>query len=275
MFRFLNNLYKAALLWIDHEMVYYAAAFSYYAPLAIIPLILISLTLVGLIYGVEFTAQVFFNWGEVLSPDLAKILGLAVDNLTIQTNSFTIPIIGIIIFSSISVVALNVISSGFQRLWGIEDQGIISWIFRSLRSIGFIFVLQLYLITIIGLQVVLSRFNLNDDSIFYSILLFLSTTALFTFLYRFLYRRSPNLKSSLIGALVAATLFMAAKYLVYVYVVSTPLLNFYGGAGLILVLLIWVYVLSAIIFYGAALAGLYDKMSNERLLAKNNSLTKI
>jgi membrane protein len=266
MINLIKNLYQAAVIWVDQDMVYYAAAFSYYAPLAIIPLILISLTLVGFFYGPEFTSQVLFGWGNIVSPELTSIVSEAVRNLKEETNSFTIPLIGVAIFSSISIVALNVISAGFQRLWKINDVGVISWIRRSIRSIIFIIVLQIYLIVIIGLQVVLNAFPIKADSIYYSILLFFSTAALFTFLYHFLYRYSPSLKNSLIGGFVGAVLFMVAKYLVYVYIISTPLLSFYGGAGLILVLLIWVYVLSAIIFYGAAVAGLYEKINKNNYL---------
>jgi uncharacterized BrkB/YihY/UPF0761 family membrane protein len=50
------------------------------------------------------------------------------------------------------------------------------------------------------------------------------------------------------------------KTLVDLYIVTTPALNLYGAASIILVLLVWVYILAAIIFYGAAVAGVYDKM---------------
>jgi len=246
-------------------MVYYAAAFSYYAPLALIPLVLISLTIVGKFYGASYTAEIFFGWGTVLGTDLAKIIGLAVDNLTIEANQFLNPTAGVILFSSICIVALNVISSGFQRLWGIEDQGIISWFYRSFRSIVLIFVLQIYLIIVIGLEVIIKSFNFGSDSFLSSIFLFLATTAFFTFLYRFLYRTSPKIKSCFIGAIFGSILFIGAKYLVYAYVISTPILDLYGAAGLILVLLIWVYVLSAIIFYGAAIAGIHDQILKAKL----------
>ena len=59
---------------------------------------------------------------------------------------------------------------------------------------------------------------------------------------------------------MAAVLFIGAKYAVSITILTTPALHFYGAAGLILILLIWVYVLAAIILYGAAIAGTYDKI---------------
>jgi len=49
--------------------------------------------------------------------------------------------------------------------------------------------------------------------------------------------------------------------MVDLYIATTPILSFYGAAGLILVLFVWVYVLAALIYYGAAVAGLYGKIA--------------
>lgn len=253
-------LYQSGKLWLDQDMVYYAAAFSYYAPLAIVPLVLISLTIVGTFYGAEFTSKIFSTWGETMSPDLVRLLSLAVDNLSIATQSFTIPLVGVIFFSAICLVALNVVSAAFQRLWGIIDYGFFSWLSRSLRSAVFIIILQLYLIGVIAVEICLSLVLLPGSGIISQLFFGLSSTIFFTLLYRFLYSHHPSLKGSVVGAITAAILFMGAKYAVSITIITTPSLNFYGAAGLILILLIWVYVLAAIILYGAAVASTYDKI---------------
>ena len=55
-------------------------------------------------------------------------------------------------------------------------------------------------------------------------------------------------------------LFVFAKNVVTIYLAAKPVLTIFGAAGLILVLLVWIYVLAAIIYYGAIMAHLYDKM---------------
>ncbi|HMO77759.1 MAG TPA: YhjD/YihY/BrkB family envelope integrity protein [Candidatus Paceibacterota bacterium] len=267
--RFFKLLYQSAKLWIENDMVYYAAAFSYYAPLALIPLILISLTMVGLIYGQEFTAQIFNAWGETLGTDLVKMLGLAVDNLTIATNSYSVPVVGIIFFSTICLVALNVLSTAFQRLRGVVELGFINWLKRSLRSAIFIVILQLYLIGIIAIEIFLSLIELPASGFISQVGFGLSSVIFFSVLYRFLYSDKPSVKGSVVGGIIAAILFMGAKHAVYLTLLTTPSLNFYGAAGLILVLLIWVYILAAILLYGAAIATTYDKIYLEEKSEKN------
>lgn len=259
--RFLKLLLQSGKLWLDQDMVYYAAAFSYYAPLAIVPLVLISLSIVGSIYGKDYTTQIFSAWGETMSSDIVTLLSLAVDNLTIATNSFTQPLVGILFFSTICLVALNVVSAALQRLWGITDGGFLSWLDRSFRSAVFIIILQLYLIGIIAVEICLSLIEELPASGLISQLFFgLSSAIFFTILYRYLHSHHPSLNGSLVGAIVAAILFMGAKYAVSLTILTTPSLNFYGAAGLILIFLIWVYVLAAIILYGAAIASTYDKI---------------
>lgn len=73
--------------------------------------------------------------------------------------------------------------------------------------------------------------------------------------------KAPSLKGCFVGALVSSILFVLAKILVGSYIASTPVLTLFGAAGLILVLLIWIYVWALLIYYGAAVAGLYDKIN--------------
>jgi membrane protein len=55
-----------------------------------------------------------------------------------------------------------------------------------------------------------------------------------------------------------------SKSTISIYITNLSGLNLYGAAGLILVLLIWIYVLAAIIYFGAAVAHEYDKMNSRR-----------
>jgi membrane protein len=261
-------LYDAAVRFSECGAGYYAAAFSYYAPLALIPLLFVSITIVGSIYGDTFTAQVFSNWGSVLGEDLVNIINLAVSNVDTGEGSSKFTIIGTVFFLSICIFALNVMSDGFEDLWGIQRRGFRAWLFKSFRSIGFIFILQVYLIFIIGLEFFIAPTLFGESTFISSLILFVSTTIFFATLYRILPVHSPTWWGCLVGAVIASLLFVAAKNLVYFYIATTPVIALYGAAGLILILLIWVFILAIIIFYGAAVSGLYDKINKSNVSTK-------
>jgi len=243
-------------------MDYYAAAFSYYAPLALIPLILLSIVVSGFFYGREFVTELFLSWGAILGADTLTFVYDTVTNLDIETQRYYgVPLLGLVLLLGISVVAFNVLAIGFQRLWGSSESGLLPWLKRSLRSILLIVILQVYLVLLIGFEGLLVKYFLFlDTNTISTFFLLAHTTLLFTCMYLYLVPRAPSLKASLFGALVASGLFLAAKSLVAIYLATKPFLTVFGAAGLIIILLVWVYVLAAIIYYGAAVAHQYDKM---------------
>ncbi len=257
-------IYRSAKLWYFADMKSYAAAFSYYAPLAILPLILFSITVVGIIYGESFTRQIITNWGLVLGQDLIDIIRAAVDNLKTEANTFSVPIIGVIFFAGASILTLNVLSSGFHRLWEVEKTGVINWLKKSGRSILFVLIFQIYLVFIIAFEIFINLANLQNDALWSLIFLFVSTGAFFAILFRFLASNAPSTKGCIVGAVIASILFVISKSTINVYITNLSGLNLYGAAGLILVLLIWIYVLAAIIYFGAAVAHEYDKMNSRQ-----------
>ncbi len=259
--KFFYLLYDSVSRFIECGAGYYAAAFSYYAPLAIIPLLYFSVKFVGFFYGDIFTAQVFSIWGSVLGEDLLSVIRFALNNLGTETEASKFTLLGSIFFLSFSIIALNVISDGFQDLWGRQTRGLKAWLIKSFRSLGFIFILQVYLIFIIGVEFFIAPTIFGPSPFISLIILLSSTTVLFFTLYRLLVVNSPTAKACLVGATISSVFFVMAKSIVDLYVITTPVITLYGAAGLLLILLVWVYVLAVIIYYGASVAGLYDKIN--------------
>lgn len=260
--KIINLLIDSATYWIRLDMKSYAAAFSYYAPLAIIPILLFSITMVGLIYGESVTRQILTSWGGVLGEDIVRLIKTGIENLRAETQSFSVPIIGILFFLGVSVLALNVLGNGFQRLWQIQVFGFVNWLKKSLRSFYFILIFQLYLAVVIGFEFLMVSINLKSGYIFSNLFLFLSTTAFFTILLKSLVKNSPSWKGCLVGASISAVIFMITKSFVSVFVSNITTLNIYGTAGLVLALLLWVYILASLIYYGATVAYKYDKINH-------------
>lgn len=258
--KFLILLYEAAKIWFERGAGYYAAAFSYYAPLALVPLLFFSVTVVGFFYGEAFTGKVFAEWGSVLGNDLVEVIKFALENISTETSSSKVPVIGGMFFLGFYIVALNVMSDGFQRLWGRETRGLKVWFQKSLRATVFLFVLQIYFIIIIAIDFFIAPTFFGDNSIISALIIFISTVFFLAALYRKLATRGPKWKACLAGSFVASLFLMVIKSLVDIYIANTPVLTLYGAAGLILILFVWVYIMAAIIFYGAAVAGLYAKI---------------
>ncbi len=253
-------LLESAKLWYQKDVKLFSAAFSYYAPIAIIPLVAISIGIVSLFFENSFVREFFLSWSLVLGQDLSALINSAVANLNAETSSFGAPLLGVIIFSGVSIMALNVLSAGFNQLWGTAYFGIKNWYHRTIRSIIFVFIMQIYFVLIVAFEFFLGVISLENVALISTTFIFINTALLFVVLYKFLPIASPSFKGCVFGGLVAAILFIGLKSLVGLLLEDSSALNLYGGAGLILVLLVWVYILAALIYYGAAVAYTYDKI---------------
>lgn len=256
--RLFRTLGRAAGLWYEKDADYMAATMSYYTLFAAVPLLLLTVTIASVVYGNDLVVATLRNWGEVLGPGVVELLHSAVNNLEALTYNFSFPIVGAIFFSGMVIVLLNAFTTGLHQLWGIPHRGVRGWVEKCLHSLVFVVALEIYLVVLLGFAYV-ANFMITDTGYFFyalSKLVFfiLATTILFSLMYRILPWQAPPLAARLIGALVASCLFAVAKLLVALYVSATPVPDLFGAAGLIIVLLIWIYVSAAILYYGAAVA---------------------
>lgn len=256
-------LRDAAHLWYDKDADHLAAMVSYYAIYAMTPLLLLIITIISLIYGNDLALTTLLKWGSVLGGDVEQMLYNAVKNLMELSNGYALPVLGTFFFSWMVVVMLNTFTSGLHHLWGIPHRGLRGWLKKSCNSLIFLVVFQVYLLFLFGFSNIISYFV--DATGWFTLiclqaLFFLITTAiLFSVAYRMLPWEAPPLRARLIGGAIASILFTIAKGSVALYVERTPTPDLYEAAGIIIVLLIWIYVTVSIMYYGAAVAHIIGK----------------
>jgi membrane protein len=82
-----------------------------------------------------------------------------------------------------------------------------------------------------------------------------------TFLFALIFKLLPDVtiswKSVWIGAALTAVLFMIGKFIIGVYIGSASIGSIYGAAGSLVVVLVWTYYSSQILFLGAELIRAY------------------
>lgn len=261
---FFYILKQAAIRFYDRDGSLLAAGLAYYTPFALTPLIVVSIMVLSMVYGSSFVISMLLHWGGVLGPDLLKLLEDSTRNLRLSTETLALPLAGTIFFSSAVIVAFNSLTSGFNYLWDIPHQGWRGWLNKTWHSVIFIFILQSYLILIMGLDGLFLTSAYTVIPYAQSIVTIMTTTVLFYLMYRFLSHVVLTRMGSLIGAITAAALLEIAKTGVTYYISLTTIPRFSDTAGLIIVLLIWIYVAAAIIYYGAAVVHEYDAKHSGR-----------
>ncbi len=237
-----------------------AAGLSYYAILALAPLLFLTLIIVGRFYPDEAQSQITLQITRFIGPRIAT----AVDSIIAEANRPAGGTIAIIV----SAVTLFIATSGaFAQLMNALDviwkvrpsgkRGILGTIIDRLLAFAMLLVIGVLLLSsflatwVIARANVLLGIDLNRIPLWNIVLSLGLTTLLFAAIFKVLPRVDLGWRHVWIGALVTAALFVVGKELIGVYLSLSNVSSGYGTAGSIIVLLIFVYYSAQILLFGA------------------------
>lgn len=263
-FRILRN---AGRIWLKAEAEHQSAALAYYIPFALTPLLLISISIVGVVSGRDRVVELLYGWGTAIDPALADLFTLAVQNFDTLTGQFAVPVLAVLFFSSMVFVTMNFLSMSLHKVSAQEIRGWRNRLTILLRSTLFIIVIQAYVLFVIILQELLAgaaRFFESDIVLFLKTpALLVSTTILCLIGYSVLMLRPASLTARFYSSVLVTALFLIAGLIVSIHLVTAPIPDLFGAAGIIFILLIWLYVTATIVLFGAAFARAYDEYTGD------------
>ncbi len=266
---FLRLLGRAFILWFRRGADESAAALAYFMPFALTPLIILSISIVGLMYGAERVTSMLVRWGNAIDPGVTDLVYSSVVNFDSVATHYYWPIVGLIFLSVMIYITLNSLTTGLHKLWEIEIYGWQSYLKRLWRMTLFIGVIQAYLVSIILLEETLLFASTIWDAAIWSFVGFfggfLLTMLLLALAYGILSLRAPSFGGRFVGAAVAGLFLLFSRELVALHFTTAPVQTLFGAAGLLITLLVWVYVAAGIILYGAAFARVFDEARGKRL----------
>lgn len=250
------------MLWYDKDADHMAAVASYYSLFAVVPLIVITATIEGWLYGSTRVVGTLYDWGSILGPDILNLLHQAARNMQELSVDWHLPFVGSLFFSGMVIILFNTVATSLNNLWSVPHRGFKGWLSKCYRSIFFTIMFEMYLVAITGFSMwldIIDHYIWSSLSSLLSALFFIFvTTILFDLAYRLLPWHPPSKKSCLRGALLASLLLAIVKSLVVMYISFTPVPGLFGAAGIMLVLLLWLFVFTAVFYFGAAFAYVYN-----------------
>lgn len=266
--RFGHNIWAATQLFIDKQLITMAAALAYYAIFALPPLLLILLTSTKRLYFWGTTENYIFDEIQsLLGKEATTLLINSMEHIATFDGSWIgIAVsIALIIFSSTSVFI--VIQNGFNRIFEVEAnpgvwRSINLYILNRLTSLGIMLGLAFLLVISLTFHIAVtalskylfgSAFSSNITEIMGAFVLPLILLVLF---FGLMLRVLPDVKLKFRdvwpGAIFTAILLVIGKYAIGAYIGNSSFSNTYASASSLIVLLIWSYFSSILIFFGCA-----------------------
>lgn len=262
--------------WIDDKAPKLGASLSFYTMFSLAPLFIIAISVAGLLFGPDAArGELVGQIQGLIGREGAEVVQTALSN-TDDTQSgviaIVISLVTLIIGSTFVFIELQ---DSLDIIWRVKPKPSRS-IIRGLivdRLLSFAIVIGtgfLLLVSLVLSALISALSNYVSDSIipipFYVldlINLVLSLIIIFL-LFAMIYKILPDIhirwKDVWKGAFVTAVLFVLGKYLIGLYLGTSSLSSTYGAAGSLVVLLLWIYYSSMILFLGAEFTYVYTTM---------------
>ena len=247
--------------WRRTNMSLLAASIAYYSFFSMVPLLLIATSIGSIFFGNAIvTGQLTSTLNQMFGGAATGIIEAVVESSYSQRSFLTVGGAFAILLLGSSYVFVQ-LRNALNIIWGVKEQKSLIRFFESrLASVamvmGTVALLLLWLVTSASISalILLSK-NLTTYSpvaieLANFVLFFLATMILFAMIYKFL----PSVKLTWtdvgLGALVTAFLFSAGGHAAAFYLSKIDIGSFYGVAGSIVFILVWLYISAHIFLFG-------------------------
>ncbi len=244
-----------------------AAALAYYSIFALAPLLIITISVAGVVFGERAAEeQISTQLEETVGPEAAEFIEAIVANAAESRSGTSIAsILGIAILLFAASNLFNELQATLNTIWDVTpatEGGIMGLIKQRLFLFAMVFSLGLVLILALSASVAVSVvgnfIDLSGFLQFINMAIFLSiVTLLFAVIYKFLPDVKIAWRDVWIGAFVTALLFNLGRWLISLYLAFGNVGSAFGAAGTLVILLIWIYYSAQIYLLGAEFTKVY------------------
>jgi membrane protein len=256
-----------------------SASLAYYTIFSIAPLLVLVLALVGILLRDPANrdllyVQVQHYMGMKASTQIKDII----KGYAMHSKSGTALVSGIIVLLIGASSMFVEIQDSLNIIWRVKAKPKKGWVklienrflsFSLIGTLGFLLVVSLIInILISALSDKIELFFPGINIIIYVVNLvitFIVITALFAIIFKVLPDVKISWKDVRSGAIFTALLFVLGQYLIGLYIKYFANSSAYGAAGSIIVILIWIYYTSAILYIGAEFTQVYAEARGSKI----------
>jgi len=282
------SLLKAtAFEWLDDQAPTLGAALAYYTVFSLAPLLIISIALAGLVFGAEAAqGQIFDQLRGLLGDASGKAMQEIVQSASAEPKTGVVAtVVGFVTLLFGASGVFGQLQASLNIIWGVQPKpgrGILGIIRDRSLSFGFIlvvgFLLLVSLLLTAGIAFVGKQFGAMVPGmealiqILNSILSLAVITLLFGMMFKILPDANIAWRDVWIGAFITALLFTLGKFALGFYLGRSGVASSYGAAGSLIVLLLWVYYSSQVVFFGAEFTQVYANRFGSHVTPSSNAI---
>lgn len=272
-FKGIWNILKATFTGFnDHKVTKLSGSLAYYTVFSMAPLLVVVISLCGIFLGQEAAqGKIYEQLAGFMGKETALQLQEIVSKAAIGDKGIVAFIIGIVTLLIGATTVFADIQDSINTIWGLKAKPKRGWLkilqnrflsFSVIISLGFILLVSLAITAVLdGFNARLqARYSEVSVVVFY-VLNQLLTLGVISLIFAVIFRVLPDAeikwKDVLFGSVVTAILFMLGKSGISLYIGQSDVGSTYGAAGSLVILLLWTYYSSIILYIGAEFTKAY------------------
>jgi membrane protein len=267
------GLFKSAFKGFSEDKVpKLSASLAYYTVFSLGPLLIVIIFLCSIFLKQEaIEGSIYTQINGFIGSNAAAQIQEIVKNASFSGKGTMAGIIGVITLIIGATGVFAEIQDSINSIWGLKPKpkaGMMKLIKDRLLSFGMIGSLGFLLLVSLAITAVVETIGnrLKDQFpdvtvvVFYIVNLILTigiTSLLFAVIFKVLPDAKIKWKDVWAGAITTALLFMLGKFAISFYISKSDVGSTYGAAGSLVILLLWIYYSSIILYFGAEFTKAY------------------
>jgi membrane protein len=256
----------------DDKVTKLSGSLAYYTIFSMGPLLVVIISLCGLFLGREAVEGKIYNTlTGFVGADTAGQLQEIIKNASLAGKSKIAAIIGAITLLVGATTVFAEIQDSINGIWGLKPKPKRGWLkmlqnrflsFSVIVSLGFLLLVSLGVTAIIdGFSERLRAYFPDVTVVVFYIVNVAITLAVTTLIFGVIFKVLPDAKIKwkdvIAGAIATSLLFMLGKFAISFYISKSDIGTTYGTAGSMVILLLWIYYSSIILYFGAEFTKAY------------------
>ncbi len=257
---------EAGSAFIDDNAFKLSASLSYYTVFALCPLLIIVISLAGIFFGRDAVqGEIYQQLNDLVGNEAALQIQEIIKNIQSTEITTTGAVIGFIILFIGATGVFAEIQDSINYIWSVKAKPKKSWLkflsdrllsFSLIVGLGFLLLVSLIinaLMAVLNARLVQKFPDTTIDLITLAntFITLLVIIGLFTVIFKILPDAIITWRDAFMGAALTSVLFLLGKFLIGYYLGKSNLGITYGTAASIIIILLWVYYSSMILFFGA------------------------
>jgi membrane protein len=272
------RLLKAAFTdWMEDKALRLSAALAYYSIFSIAPLLLIAISIAGLVFGAEAVrGQLQEQLTTYIGAEAASSVQSMVQSASGKGRGGVGAVVGFITLLFGASGVFGQLKDALNTIWEVKPKkggGLMQFVRKRLLSFGMVLAIGFLLLTSLLLSAAVAATSHHLERIVQlpaflwplisSVISFCVVVTLFAFIFKVLPDAEVKWRHVWVGAVVTALCFEIGKLGLSYYLGRESTSSSYGAADSVILLLLWVYYSSCILFFGAEFTQVHAREMGE------------